>query len=168
MNAYKLKLAWRAIEADFDHARGAPEAMTVELLDAIEAQIDVALRELPPFASRPFQLPPQLRHFYLLAGDKLVAGPRSTREAGTLQFYAAPWLPTDGLHLADEAEGDSAPWLEIGAWDARTWLFICCDPEDELFGAVLKCVDRTPWSRVVYEEETWSDLTAFLTHLGAV
>lgn len=166
MNALKLKLAWRAIEPDFDPSRGAPGTVSPRDLEVIAGRIETALRELPAFSSRPFELPPQLEQFYLLAGDRLVAGPRSTREAGTLQFYAASWLPTDGLHLADEAEGDSAPWLEIGAWDARTWLYICCDPEDELFGAVLKCVDRTPWSRVVYESETWPDLTAFLTHLG--
>lgn len=166
MNALKLKLAWRAIQGDFDPTRGAPDSITVDVLDAIEARVEAALRELPAFASRPFAFPPQLKQFYMLAGNRLVAGPRSSREAGTFQFYAAPWLPTDGLHLADEAEGDSAPWLEIGAWDARTWLFICCDPEDDLYGAVLQCHDRTPWSSVVYAEETWHDLTEFLSHLA--
>lgn len=161
----RLKLSWRALAPDFQELPGRAEAVNVELIERVETQIRERLRELPAFAGRPFELPGQLKAFYLLAQNQLAAGPRSSREASSFRFYAVSWLLTDGLHLSDEAEGDSAPWLEIGAFNAHAWVFICCDPEDPLFGAVLPCENHTPWSRTVYERETFHDLTAFLEHL---
>lgn len=160
-----LKLAWRALAPDFETLRGAPDDVDETVLARIEQRLRERLKEFPTFAGRPFELPVQLKSFYLLAQNQLRASPRSSKQAGNFHFYAPTWLLTDGFQLADEAEGDSAPWLEIGAFDERTWVFICCDPEDPMFGAVLPCTDSTPWSRTVYERETFNDLREFLDYL---
>ncbi|MCB9694984.1 MAG: hypothetical protein H6736_24535, partial [Alphaproteobacteria bacterium] len=102
-----------------------------------------------------------LKAFYLVAQDCL----EPVRRGENFKFYACTWLATDGLHLADEAAGDSTPWLEIGSFAENHWAFICCDSEDPLFGAVVERKDSTPWSDIVWDEEVHADMLEFLQSL---
>ncbi len=155
------KLVWRALREAYEPLRGAPERVDAELLRGVEETIREVLAGMPAFASRCFALPDGLKAFYLVAQDRLA--PR--RDGTGFRFYACTWLVTDGLHFADEARGDSTPWLEIGCFDERSWAFICCDTEHALFGAVVERTDATPWSQTVWESEVYPDMEAFLRSL---
>jgi hypothetical protein len=158
----RTKLAWRGVAGAYGPMDSAPTPVDEALLDGVETALREAYAQMKPFKARVVALPPGLRAFYLAAQDQLE--PLRPREA--FRFFAATWLPTDGLSLADEAAGDSTPWVEIGSFGPRRWVFVCVDTEDELYGAVVERIDSTPWSRMVYEDEVWPDMEAFLASLG--
>ncbi|MCB9677919.1 MAG: hypothetical protein H6737_22665 [Alphaproteobacteria bacterium] len=162
--SHRIRALWRTLAGGFESIEGV-EPVTEASLDAIEKKIRKKLREFRALAGRPFALPADLRAFYLVAQDQL----RRTHRLGEdpLTFYAVEWLPTDGLALADEAGGDSTPWLEIAAFGDQHWVFVCCDPEDPLFGSLVERRDSTPWSQTVHDEEVHPDLEAFLRSLTA-
>lgn len=155
------KLVWRGLAPAYASMKGAPEPVDDALLDEVEATVRSTLTAMPQFVSRTFALPEGLRAFYLAAQSTLQP---IGREAA-FSFYACTWLATDGLSLADEARGDSTPWLEIGSFAPNHWVFVCCDTEDELYGAIVERTDSTPWSRMVYPDEVWPDMEAFLKSL---
>lgn len=162
MSLLKTKLIWRALRGAYRPMQGAPERVDDALLEEVEAEVRAVLKRMPPFAARSFALPEALKDFYRVAQDVL----EPKRAGESFAFYAPTWLATDGLHLADEAKGDSTPWVEIGSFDENTWAFICCDTEDPLFGTVVERRDATPWSQLVWEDEVHVDMTAFLGALA--
>lgn len=160
MQQLRIKLLWRTLGSAYTSMAGVP---TVDdtLLDTVEDACRSALHAMPPFAAREFGFPRAFRAFYKVAQDQL----RPMRPGESFRFYGPTWLPTDGLAFADEAQGDSTPWIEFGAFPDQGWAFVCCDTEDPLFGAVVLRNGETPWSRMVYEDEVWPDFEAFLASL---
>lgn len=139
------------------------EPVTESDLDGVEAEIRVSLKGIPALAHREFSLPTTLRALFMVAQGNLKLADRTGGPG--FSFYAPRWLVSDGLALADEAAGDSTPWLEIGSFGDQHWVFMCCDPEDPLYGAVVDCENCTPWSRTVHAEEVYPDLGDFLREL---
>ena len=120
MERLRTKLVWKTLAGDYRPMQGAPERVDEALLSAVEVEVREALRKMPVFAARSFALPAGLKDFYLAAQDVL----EPVRRHEHFAFYACTWLATDGLQLADEAEGDSTPWVEIGSFGENAWAFI--------------------------------------------
>ena len=159
--ALRTKLVWRGLRADYRERRDGTRHIDDARLDRAEAACREALTAYPALRGRPFCFPPALRAFYRCAGAQLEA----VRDG--LSFHDLARLHRDGFELAYEARDDSAPWMEV-AHDDGVGVYVNCDPEDMLFGHVVRRDHASPWSSLVYERETWVDLVDFLAELASM